>query len=145
MSTKTKVTRKSTGSTPEEIVKKLRDPRPLLETIGQLLVASTQARIRTTKTDPRGGAWAPWSTATYIARARSGQLAGGLLYNSGQLYRSIDYKVQGKQVIVGSNNVFYASFLQDGTPKMPARPFIGFSDGDREMINRTAQRYLLKS
>lgn len=144
MSTKTKVTRKSGDSSPEEIVKKLRDPRPLLEAVGQLLVASTQARIRTTKSDPRGSPWAPWSLATYMARARAGQLAGGLLYNSGRLYNSIDYQVQGKQVIVGSNNVFYASFLQDGTPNMPARPFIGFSEGDREMIKRTAERYLLK-
>lgn len=143
MSTKTKVQRKSTGSTPEEIVQKLKDPRPLLETVGQLLVASTQARIRTTKSDPRGSPWAPWSLATYMARARAGELSGGLLFNTGRLYNSIQYQIQGKQVIVGSD-VFYAQFLQEGTPKMPARPFIGFSEGDREMIKRTAERYLLK-
>lgn len=145
MSVKTKVTTKKQGVTPEEVLNKLKDPRPMLDSIGQLLVASTQARIRTTKSDPRGTPWAPWSIGTYIARARAGSLSGGLLFETGRLLNSIDYQIQGKQVIVGSSGVPYAGFLQEGTKNMPARPFIGFSQGDNDVVKRTAERYLLKA
>jgi phage gpG-like protein len=143
MAAKLSVKVKKKGPSAEDILARLRDPRPLLDVVGQLLVTSTRARLRTTKSDPRGGAWAPWAPSTYRARSRSG-LAGGLLVDSGRLLNSIDYQVQGRQVVVGARDVPYAQFLQGGTSRMPARPFVGVSDGDRTAIQRAAERYLLR-
>lgn len=44
----------------EPLLKKLQNPTPLLHSIGQYLVSTTQARIRTTKTSPDGSPWKAW-------------------------------------------------------------------------------------
>ena len=125
----------------QEAAKKLANPGNLLHSIGQYLVSSTQARIRTTKTDPDGKPWAPWAPGTYLARAKAGTLQGGLLLNSGRLLNSVGYRVSGKTLEVEATAP-YAGFLQNGTPRMPARPFLGISKGDETAINNMLSRFL---
>lgn len=125
----------------ETLLSKLKNPRPALVEIGRMLVKSTQERIQKTKQDPTGKPWAPWSMGTLLGRTRKGTAARGILYDSGNLLRSIEAQVQSNSVIVGTK-VNYASFLQDGTKNMPARPFVGISKQDEGRINDILRKHL---
>lgn len=105
-----------------------------LSNIGAMQVKAAQDRIRSSKTDPNGRPWAPWSMATIKQRTREGNLNRGLLYRSGALIVSIKYKVERGTLSVWSDAP-YARFLQFGTPKMRARAFLGFGT----QINRIRQ------
>lgn len=124
------------------LLNRLKNPRPALEEIGRVVTGTTQNRIRTEKTDPAGTPWQPWATSTTIARIKKGTASRGLLYDSGNLLNSITYQVSGKQVSVGSSGVPYAIYLQQGTPNMPARPFIGYSNKDMQYINAILTRFV---
>lgn len=125
----------------QEVVGKLQNPKPLLDRIGQYLVSTTQARIRSTKTSPDGTPWAPWKPGTYLARAKRGALGGGVLYDTGNLFSSITYTVGPDSVEVGTAAP-YARFLQQGTPRMAARPFLGISQDDETAIAAIIRRHL---
>ena len=128
-----------------ELLLKLKQPQPALEEIGKNLKQSTQARIRDTKLSPSGRPFAPWSFRTLVARQKDGTVNGGILYRTGKLFNSIQYQVSGQQVEVGADSSApYARYLQYGTMKMPARPFVGFSDQDIEMIRKVLQQHLRK-
>lgn len=131
----------------QKLISQMQNPAPLLDIIGKLLKASTEKRITTTKLDPQGRAWKPWSFATFLARSKKGNAGRGLLYDSGNLARNISYTVQGQQVLVGVNAgaAPYARFLQSGTPNMPARPFVGISADDNQAIRLAVQQYLTKN
>lgn len=126
------------------LLRQLQNPQAALDAIGEHLVKSTKARIKTTKQSPNGVPWAPWTLGTLLGRIRDGSASRGLLYNSGRLLNSITYQAtpprgsngrfQKSQVVVGSQGVPYAQFLQQGTPNMAARPFIGISKTDQEVI-----------
>lgn len=106
-----------------------RAPEKVIQQVALEEVRATQNRIRNSKTDPNGRPWAPWSMATIKANAGKG---GSLLFRSGALLNSIEYRISEKTLTIYSN-VGYAKYLQFGTPKMPARPFLGWS---RESINK---------
>ena len=132
------------GGLIDALVEKLENPQPLLDRIGQHLVATTQARIRTTKTGPDDRPWAPWAEATRNARAKDGSTVFGLLYKSGSLFNSINYRVAGDSVTVSSDPTLapYAGYLQNGTPRMPARPFLGISEGDVDAVRSFIARHI---
>ena len=109
-----------------------RAPEETLRRVAEEEVRAVQNRIRNSKTDPEGQPWAPWSMATIRANARRG---GSLLFRTGALHDSIQYRISEKTLTIYSN-VGYARYLQFGTPKMPARPFLGWS---RDNINRIKQ------
>lgn len=139
------ITVKSTVTTKqlERLLDKVANPQPLLEEVGKSLQSSTRQRIRDTKVSPNGAAFAPWSFATARARERDGTAGGGILYRSGRLHDAIQYQVNDRQVTVGVDSTApYAKFLQSGTPRMPARPFIGFSEQDLMMIRRVLKAHL---
>ena len=128
----------------EALLKHLRNPQPALDEIGKSLVRSTQRRITETKESPAGVPWAQWSTSTMLARMRKGTAARGILYDSGNLLNSIQYQIVGKTVQVGVNQAQapYGIYLQQGTRNMPARPFIGLSPVDQQVINSILRRHL---
>lgn len=105
-----------------------------LKVLSQDAVKETQERIRTTKKDPEGRAWAPWSMATIRARNKDGTAGRGLLWRTGALLNSIQSRVRGWTAEVWST-ANHARFIQFGTPKMTARPFLGFSPA---LVNRLA-------
>lgn len=106
-----------------------------LQQIGQEEVRAAQQRIRNSKTDPEGRSWQPWSMATLKQRRREGNANRGLLYRTGALLTSIKYRVD-KGVLAIFTDVPYARYLQFGTPKMPARPFIGWGNRINSIITR---------
>jgi len=73
----------------------------------------TRRRISITKTDPHGRHWAPWTFSTSRERHRRGTTGGGLLFESGALWRSIKYNIRGNKMEFGSTEE-YAQYLQDG-------------------------------
>ena len=124
------------------------DLTPVMDDIGAMLVASTQHRFET-GTGPDGTSW-PES-------ARAKRQGGQTLVDSGRLRDSITHRARGDTVEVGTN-VIYAAIHQfggtikpknakslafpglDGAPvfvksvTLPARPFLGVSNDDREEI-----------
>jgi len=128
------------------IVRRLANPRPVLEELGQALKTGTQERIKTTKTSPDGTPFAPWSIATALARQKRGTVSGGILFDTGKLFNSIQYQVTGKQVEVGADeSAPYAKYLQAGTRNMPARPFVGISERDLENVRKILRSYIQKA
>lgn len=104
-------------------------------------------RITTTKTSPDGTPWAPWSLSTLQQRMREGSYSRGLLYRTGALLASIHYRV--RQTVNGAtlaitSNAPYASFLQFGTPKMPARAFIGWGRTSINTIRKLIKKQIEK-
>lgn len=126
------------------LMARLKDPKPALEEIGKALVASTQRRLKVTKESPTGAPWAPWTLGTLLGRIKKGTANRGLLFDSGNLANSIDYQIQGKNVTVGviTSQAPYGVFLQNGTPKMVARPFIGVSKTDVDVIQSILRRHV---
>lgn len=113
------------------------DLHQLLDTVGSEVASQTVLRITQTKSSPAGTPWRPWS-ARY---ARTRHAGHSLLEDTGRLVDSIQHLVDGAAVVVGSNMV-YAAAHQYGTPRIPARPYLGLSDRDREEIETLAARYL---
>lgn len=112
------------------------DLHDLLDAIGTELVDVTVERF-TTKTAPNGAPWRPWSPRY----ARTRHAGHSLLVSDSHLIRSIQQLVSGGTVAVGSNLV-YAAAHQFGTPRIPARPYLGLSEDDRQRIEDIAVQFL---
>lgn len=112
---------------------KVKQVSAALTKLGKEEIYAAQIRIALTKMSPEGTPWTPWSEATKIARERDGTADTGLLYRSGALYNSFQLAINNNQVVV-KNVAPYAQMLQDGTPKMPARPFFGWSEESKQRI-----------
>lgn len=114
---------------------------PFLEAIGEREVEAVQHRILDTKTDPLGNAWAPWAPFTRSERTHKGNADLGLLLDEGDLLLSIDKAVMGESVEIGSN-LDYAKDLQEGTGRMPAREFLGWSPESVPVYENLYKRYI---
>lgn len=115
-------------------------PKEAMEIMGRRAVSDTQLRIRSSKTAPDGTPWAPWSMATQREYARRGH-GGTLLFHTGALHNSIQYRLSEHTLTVYSN-VGYAKHLQFGTNKMPARPFMGWTGNDLNTIKRLLKEHI---
>lgn len=139
----------------------LSDMTPLYQELGELLTISTKDRFPTGEA-PDGTTWAPKTQTTLDAYARRGDKASsrplhgpsGLL--SSQIYSDAD--PDGVEWGSVGSNLVYAAAMQFGMPKgyagatrtgrpipwgdVPARPFLGISDSDREGIIATVAEWL---
>ncbi|WP_444452032.1 phage virion morphogenesis protein [Rhodobacter capsulatus] len=115
----------------------LGDMTSFMDDLGELLVASTKARFPA-GTAPDGIAWVPNSPATLARKSDSRPLFG----TSGSLNSQIFATTGPDFVRVGSNRV-QAAMMQFGGSKsvyahlwgdIPARPYLGLSDEDKENI-----------
>lgn len=131
---------------------------PVMSAIGTGLVASTHRRF-VTQTSPDGAAWAGLHPA-YRAIKRNSRI----LTESGRLRGSVNEQAGNDYVRVGTNVIYGAIHQFGGTivPKnashlvfrlatgvvmansvtLPARPYLGISDDDEEMIAETVFRFL---
>jgi HK97 gp10 family phage protein len=64
---------------------------------------------------------------------RKGTIASGLLNDTGGLLNSISFQQTNDGLAVVASAA-YATYLQNGTTKMPARPFMGWSNDDKANI-----------
>ena len=118
----------------DPITRKWARQRDFLEEVGATFAGIAIERIEKTKAGPDGKKWAPWASATRKARRKEGSAGTGLLLRTGALRDSITYEVQGNMKVAVKTDNPYAGYLQNGTSKMPARPFLGFGRvEEREM------------
>lgn len=161
-----KVENKSVINALERLARAAANPRPALLAIGESLVLSTKKRFETS-TAPDGTRWAPNSQVTYLMHlggAKSNHRKDGRinsrgaekvmgkkpLIRKGILSQQISYAVDGNGLRIGSP-MEYAAMQQFGGKKskfphlwgdIPARPFLGISDADEQMIVSTVDDYL---
>lgn len=137
-------------------VHRMGDTQDLMDSIGEALVSSTLKRFQDEKT-PEGEKWEP--------SARAAAKGGKTLSNTGDLMKSIDKYATSSKVMVGSNKEYARIHQLGGTvrPKkgkflkfrgldgedvfakevtIPARPYLGISDDDREEIVATMTDFL---
>jgi len=125
----------------DAMLMRMHESGPFLEAVGEREVEAVQHRIRDTKTDPIGNAWAPWAPFTRSERTHKGNADLGLLLDEGDLLLSIDKAVFGESVEIGSN-LDYAADLQNGTDHMPAREFLGWSPESVPVYENLYKRYI---
>jgi phage gpG-like protein len=110
---------------------RMRDMRGTMDRIGTYAGNKALLAIMDEKDDPEGRAWSEWTATTRESREKKGNANLGLLWDGGTLLASIRVQAGLRNVTVSSDRP-YARFLQDGTSKMAARPFLGWSDEDIE-------------
>jgi phage virion morphogenesis protein len=112
------------------MLERLSNLEPALAKIGAHQRETIQRRIQRTKQTPDGEDWAPWRPFTRAKREAKGNAGQGLLWDDGTLLESILAESGEHHVTIGTD-VPYAGYLQDGTPKMAAREFIGWTLDDQ--------------
>jgi phage virion morphogenesis protein len=121
----------------------LGDMTQVMQDIGELLLNSTKERFQQ-GVAPDGSTWAAKSVHT------AGRDRRPLFGPSGILSSQIFYEAAPDHVEIGSNRV-YAAMMQFGGTKaqfphlwgnIPARPFLGISETDREGIFATVEDWL---
>ena len=82
-----------------------------------------------TKIDPEGKKWKPIadSTRKYLIKHFPN---ASLLVRSGELRDSVESQLKNSDSIFIGSAKEYASYIQDGTSKMPARSMFGIGTGD---------------
>ena len=140
------------------------NPRPMLASIGEGLLASTEDRFRDERA-PDGTPWAPLSPSYRRVKRKN---ANRILWLEGRLGGFLRYQLESAAVLVGSDQAT-AVWHQFGTrpytitpksgkalscpggpgprkkvshPGLPARPFLGVSSDDEEMIVEEAMETL---
>jgi phage gpG-like protein len=124
---------------------------PWLASVGASVAKEVQQRIRNSKQSPGGDVWSPWQPRTRSHREHKNNSGQGLLWDEGTLLNSIRFEAglaaQGDlfgsshELVIGTDTA-YAGYLQDGTPRMAARPFIGWSDAEVTELEFSAVRFL---
>jgi phage virion morphogenesis protein len=138
-----------------ELQRRTGDIRPAMEGIAQILVSNTQLRF-VDQNDPAGNPWVRLSDVTLARRRKNGDGAQ-ILRDTGRLANSINARVEGGSVSLGTN-VVYAITHQQGAKKgqygrsrrggpipwgnVPARSFLGYSDQDQADVLELLQRYV---
>jgi phage gpG-like protein len=114
---------------------------PWMASVGKTAQQSVKQRIQQSKQDPDNAPWSPWMPRTEKYRTHKGNAGQGLLWDEGTLLNSIKFHSASDGVSV-STEVPYASYLQDGTERMAARPFMGWSDGDIAGMEFSAVQFI---
>ncbi len=87
----------------------------------------------------RGGAWADLAPSTKKARAKKGK-TGRKLQVTGMLLGSLTKQTTATEALLGTNKK-YARYLNDGTKRMPARPFMVIQEADKQEFGKTVEDY----
>ena len=132
---------KPANSLVDPVSRKWTSRRDFLKQLGEDLGEEAIRRIEKTKSSPEGQKWKPWASSTAKARRKEGSAGLGLLLRTGTLRDSIGYQVQGDKVIV-MTNVPYARYLQHGTSKMPARPFLGTGPREEKVMKSLWKKWI---
>lgn len=128
----------------------LSDLTPVMQEIGEMLVASTQDRMARGE-QPDGAAFAPRSKTTLDRYAKLGIKFGPPLNVSGMLRGGIFAQPSADRVEVGSPAI-QSAVMHFGAPQgafglapwgdIPARPFLGLSATDRAGIGEIVEEWL---
>lgn len=121
----------------QKLQEKMGDLKVPLADIGEYLLLSHEERWDK-QVSPDGEAWLPLS-AGYLARKPQNKDKILVLY--GHL-RQLQYQATSNSLTLGTDKV-YAATQQFGDPSrnIPARPFLGISQGDEENIIGILKQY----
>lgn len=121
---------------------------PAMMEIGEELLISHDQRFRDKKS-PDGVPWAPLSETTKSLKTKN---VDTILVLNGLLSGTLNYQASSDNLLFGSP-LEYAATHQFGrvtspnsmipNKAIPARPFLGVDENDREMILETLSDYLL--
>lgn len=133
-----------------------RDLTPVMADIGEAMLNSTRQRF-SDQVSPQGEDWSPLS---HVTKARKKKNKDKILTEEGRLRRLLSVQAGEDYVEVGSTRI-YAGTHQFGARRgdygktkkgasipwgdIPARPFLGFSDGDKKTALEIIQKHLKKS
>ncbi len=159
---KTEIRDQVTSDALDQIVRNMGSLRPALLEIGEHLQGSVEERFRT-ETDPEGNPWEPLTEFTK-ANKRNNQI---LTESGGSGLRgSIHYQAGNHSLEQGTNKIYGAIHQLGGTIRarrapalaigrsggefalvkqveIPARPYLGVSDSDRQAIDAILTRHAL--
>ena len=108
------------------------DLSPVLGQIGELMVDSVHENF-------------DWQGRPELWEPRQDDNYWPILMHTGNLLHSIHYEVEGGFSVSVGSDVPYAGFHQQGTSKMPARPFLLIQDQDtNEIENLLVQHFHLE-
>ncbi|RIJ76611.1 hypothetical protein D1871_11095 [Nakamurella silvestris] len=123
-------------------VERLESAQPAFERIGDQFAQAEMANFLT-----QGGGWAPLSPgyAAYKAARFPGR---PILVRTGEMRDSLTHRPFGIDTVGDTRAEFgtadpKAKYHQHGTSKMPARPPVKVSEGNRNEMAKTLQRYLM--
>ncbi|SNT07544.1 phage virion morphogenesis protein [Pseudomonas segetis] len=128
-----------------ELVRRAHDLRPVQADLGEYFIESTKRRFAT-KTAPDGTQWKGNAQVTIDGKGRDDSLIG----ESRRLSNEIHYRIDGTRLSWGSSLV-YAGMQQNGGLKaayphlwgdIPARPYLGLSGGDEQVLLEILQEHL---
>lgn len=133
-----------------------RDLTPIMADIGEQLINSTRQRF-SDQVSPEGEAWSPLS---HVTKTKKKKNKDKILTEEGRMRRLLSVQARKDDVEVGSTRI-YAGTHQFGARRgaygatrrgapipwgdIPARPFLGVSDGDKKTILEIIQKHLKKS
>lgn len=109
-----------------------RDLRPAMDEVGRTIVDHAQLRFEAGRA-PDG---TPWKVSL-----RAASEGGQTLIDSGHLRSSMTHRAGRTSVEVGTASIYGATH-QFGRGAIPARPFVGLDDADREDIPVIVARHL---
>lgn len=129
------------------LANRLDDLEPAMAEIGRYMVRSTQNRILSSKTGPDGKRWARISKLTESLKGDD-----QIMFQSGELYRSIRATQASRDYVNIRSEAPYAPYLQRGvkrvrgryrsTTGIPERPFLGISEENKRRIAKIISGYL---
>lgn len=124
----------------EGLVKRATNLSPFFDDAAAYMVNVVQNRIYRTKKGPDGERWAPLAQSTIDIKGHS-----TILYQTGDLGRSIHVDSQDKSGFIIASDSPYGLFMNNGVKKtggfiknktVPARPFMGISDRNVKVISK---------
>ncbi|HFQ5202483.1 TPA: phage virion morphogenesis protein [Vibrio vulnificus] len=131
-----------------QLIKRGSNLMPAMMEIGEELLISHDQRFRDQKS-PDGVPWAPLSETTKSLKTKN---IDTILVLNGLLSGTLNYQAASDNLLFGSP-LEYAATHQFGrvtspnsmipNKAIPARPFLGVDENDREMILETLSDYLL--
>ncbi|XPV77684.1 MAG: phage virion morphogenesis protein [Desulfovibrio sp.] len=123
-------------------LRKIQETQDVMEQAGEILVNSTKLRFKD-QADPEGKAW--------DSSQRAEAVGGQTMVESGQLRSSIVAQVSSKTLLVGTNKEYGAIHQFGGEAgrgkkvKIPARPYLGFTEEDRQEIQDALADFMRSS
>lgn len=133
-----------------QLIKRGTDLTPAMANIGEELLISHDQRFRDQKS-PEGIPWAPLSEATKSLKSKN---VDTILVLNHVLSGTLNYQASSDNLLFGSP-LEYAATHQFGrttspnsmipNKEIPARPFLGVDESDRDMILDALSDYLMNS
>ena len=120
---------------------KLQNMRQFWSSVGMYVQRQTIRERFNKEQSPDGQKWKPLAESTKRRKKRHKRGQMKILHDTGALRRSIAYEAGNNSVKVGSV-LKYARTHQFGRGKIPARPFLGVTEGEKKHIVSMFGQYI---